>query len=156
MNATRSFSDGQHFEDFRPGDIYLSSVIGFTEDEIVAFAQRYDPQPFHADREAAAASQFGGLIASGLQVMAECLAALIRDGFMAGTGMGSPGLDEVRWHRPVRPGDAVRMRCSVLECRPSSTRSDRGYVTVFFEALNQGDDVVMSYRAIQIVKRREV
>ena len=154
MSRARSFSDGQFFEDFEPGDVYLSSPVDFTEDEIVAFAKRYDPQPFHTDPVAAAKSQFGGLIASGLQVMAECFAVLIRDGFLAETGMGSPGLDEVRWHKPVRPGDSLRMRCIVLERRPSDTRPDRGYVTVRFEALNQREEIAMSYRCVEIVRRR--
>jgi acyl dehydratase len=132
----------------------MASPVGFTEDGIVAFARRYDPQPFHTDPAAAARSQFGGLIASGIQVMAECFAALINDGFLAGTGMGSPGLDEVRWQRPVRPGDTLRMRCTVLERRTSSTRPDRGYVTVLFEAVNQRGEVAMSYRCLEIVRRR--
>ncbi len=155
MSDLKAFSDGQHYEDFQVGDIFMASPVAFSEDGIVAFAERYDPQPFHTDRAAAAQSQFGGLIASGMQVMAECFAALIRDGFLAGTGMGSPGLDEVRWQRPVRPGDSLRMRCTVLECRPSATRNDRGYVTVFFESLNQRDEVTMSYRCVEIVRRRE-
>ena len=155
MKETKQFSDGQHYEDFRPGDVYMASPVTFTEDGIIAFAQKYDPQPFHTDRAAAAESQYGGLIASGMQVMAECFAALINDGFLKGTGMGSPGLDEVRWQRPVRPGDSLRMRCSVLENRPSSTRDDRGYVTVLFEAVNQREEVAMSYRCVEIVKRRE-
>ncbi len=154
MTRQREFSDGQHYEDFEPGDAYLSSPVAFTEDEIVAFARKYDPQPFHTDKEAAARSQFGGLIASGLQVMAECFAVLIRDGFLDGTGMGSPGLDEVRWHKPVRPGDTLRMKCTVLERRPSDSRADRGYVTVRFEALNQREEVAMSYRCVEIVRRR--
>lgn len=155
MTRTKDFADGQYFSDFQPGDVFVASPVRFTEEGIIAFAERYDPQPFHTDPRAAAESQFGGLIASGLQVMAECFAALIRDGFLAGTGMGSPGLDEVRWHRPVRPGDRVRMRCTVLERRPSSTRADRGYVTILFEALNERDEVVMSYRCIEIVRRRD-
>ncbi|MGH7005692.1 MAG: MaoC/PaaZ C-terminal domain-containing protein, partial [Alphaproteobacteria bacterium] len=115
---------------------------------------RYDPQPFHIDKAAAAKSQFGGLIASGMQVMAVSFASLIEAGFVRGGGMGSPGLDEVRWHKPTRPGDTIVMQARVTDIKTSGTRTDRGYVTLIFEVFNQKRERVMSYSCVEIVRRR--
>ncbi len=125
-----------------------------SEAAIVEFARRYDGQAFHLDPKAAAATHFGGLIASGLQVMGETFSELIRAGFLKGGGMGSPGLDTVRWHHPVRPGDSIVMQAAVTATKLSSTRGDRGYVTLRFEVFNQKRDCVMSYDCVEIVKRR--
>lgn len=144
----------QYFEDFAPGDVFRAKPVSVSEAEIVEFARRYDPQPFHTDKAAAAKSQFGGLIASGLQVMAVSFASLIEAGFLKGGGMGSPGLDEVRWWKPMRPGDTIVMQARVIETKPSTTRADRGYVTLVFEVFNQKRERVMSYNCIEIVKRR--
>ena len=95
-----------------------------------------------------------GLIASGLQVMAVSFASMIEAGFLKGGGMGSPGLDAVRWHKPMRPGDEIVMQARVIEIKPSTTRADRGYVTLTFEVFNQKRERVMSYNCIEIVKRR--
>ena len=144
----------QYFEDFALGDVFRARPVSVSESEIVEFARRYDPQPFHLDKAAAAKSQFGGLIASGLQVMAVTFATMIEAGFLKGGGMGSPGLDEVRWHAPVRPGDAIVMQARVTEIKTSTTRADRGYVTLLFEVFNQKRERVMSYSCIEIVRRR--
>ncbi len=144
----------QYFEDFALGDVFRAKPVSLSEDEIVDFARRYDPQPFHTDRAAAANSQFGGLIASGLQVMAATFASMIEAGFLRGGGMGSPGLDEVRWHKPTRPGDVIVMQARVTEIKSSASRADRGYVTVAFEVFNQKRERVMSYSCVEIVKRR--
>ena len=144
----------QYFEDFALGDVFRARPVTLTEDEIVEFARRYDPQVFHTDKAAAAKSQFGGLIASGIQVMAVSFATLIEAGFVKGGGMGSPGLDEVRWHKPVRPGDTIVMQARVTEIKLSATRADRGYVTLLFEVMNQKRERVMSYSCVEIVRRR--
>ena len=144
----------QYFEDFALGDVFRAKPVSVSEAEIVEFARRYDPQPFHTDKAAAAKSQFGGLIASGMQVMAVSFASMIEAGFLKGGGMGSPGLDEVRWWKPMRPGDAIVMQARVIEIKPSATRADRGYVTLVFEVFNQKRERVMSYNCIEIVKRR--
>lgn len=156
MTAPRvkPFGPSQYYEDFAPGDVFETPPVAFSEADIVAFARLYDPQPFHVDKDAAAKSQYRGLIASGMQVMALTFRALIDAGFVRGGGMGSPGLDEVRWHVPVRPGDRVVMRVTVLDCRASATRPDRGYVTVRFDAVNQKGETAMSYRCVEIVKKR--
>lgn len=144
----------QLFEDFALGDVFRARPVTLGEDEIVEFARRYDPQPFHTDKAAAVASQFGGLIASGLQVLAVSFASMIESGFLKGGGMGSPGLDEVRWHKPTRPGDTIVMQARVTGIKASSTRADRGYVTLLFEVWNQKRERVMSYSCVEILRRR--
>jgi acyl dehydratase len=144
----------QYFEDFALGDVFRAKPVSVSEAEIVEFARRYDPQPFHTDKAAAAESQFGGLIASGMQVMAVSFATLIEAGFLRGGGMGSPGLEQVRWHKPMRPGDTIVMQARVIEIKPSTTRADRGYVTLVFEVFNQKRERLMSYTCVEIVKRR--
>ncbi|MCW5774642.1 MAG: MaoC family dehydratase, partial [Rhodospirillaceae bacterium] len=142
----------QLFEDFALGDVFRAAPLSLSEEEIVEYARRYDPQPFHVDKVAAAASQYGGIIASGLQVLAVTVASMIRAGFLNGGGMGSPGLDEVRWYRPTRPGDTIVMQARVTEIKPSSKRDDRGYITVLFEVWNQKRERVMSYSCVEIVR----
>ncbi len=144
----------QFFEDFALGDVFRARPVSITESEVIEFARRYDPQPFHTDKAAAAKSQFGGLIASGIQVMAVSFASMIEAGFLKGGGMGSPGLDEVRWHKPTRPGDTIVMQARVTEIRDSGTRADRGYVILVFEVFNQKRERVMSYSCTEIVRRR--
>jgi len=142
------------FETFSVGDVFESGTVTFTEEGIIAYAQQWDPQPFHIDRAAAAQSQFGGLIASGMHIMGALFRALIDAGFLKGTGMGAPGIDEVRWLIPVRPGDTLFSRATVTETRPSATRDDRGYVRMRFEGINQRGEVVSSYLCTEIVRRR--
>jgi acyl dehydratase len=154
LPPAKPFGREQYFEDFALGDVFRAKPLSLTEAEIVEFARRYDPQPFHTDKAAAAKSQFGGLIASGLQVMAATFASMIEAGFVRGGGMGSPGLDEVRWHKPTRAGDLIVMQARVTAIKMSGTRADRGYVTLAFEVFNQKRERVMSYSCIEIVKRR--
>lgn len=154
LPPAKSIGGEQYFEDFALGDVFRAMPVSVSEDDIVEFARRYDPQPFHTDRAAAVKSQFGGLIASGMQVMAVSFATMIEAGFLRGGGMGSPGLDEVRWWHPTRPGDTIVMQARVLETKASTTRADRGYVTLVFEVFNQKRERVMSYNCVEIVKRR--
>jgi len=119
----------------------------------VRFALQYDPQSFHIDAEAARKSQYKGLIASGFQTMALTFRMLLQEGTLC-NGMGSPGIDELRWKLPVRPGDTLRMIATVLSLRESSTRSDRGYVEVFCDTVNQRNESVMTLRVVQIIQRK--
>ena len=113
------------FEDFKPGDRRSFGPRVLTKEEIVAFGRDWDPQPFHIDEEAAARSPFGGLIASGWQTAALCM-RLVVDGMLAHSkSMGSPGLDELKWLKPVRPGDALSVQVEILEATPSKSRPDR-------------------------------
>lgn len=142
------------FEDFKVGDQFTSRGVTFTEGEIVHFALQYDPQPFHIDVEAAKKSQYKGLIASGFQTMALVFRMLLQEGVIK-NGMGSPGIDELRWTKPVRPGDTLHMEAKVLSVRPSSSRSDRGYVEMFCDVVNQRSESVMTMRVHQIHKCRD-
>ena len=154
LPAAKPMGGEQYFEDFALGDVFRAQPVTLFESDIVAFARVYDPQPFHIDKAAATKSQYGGLIASGFQVMATSFASMIRAGFLRGGGMGSPGLDEVRWWKPVRPGDTIVLQTTVTAIKPSTTRADRGYVTLVFEVMNQKRERVMSYSCIEIIKRR--
>jgi acyl dehydratase len=143
-----------YFEDFTPGTVYELGSRTFTRDDIVAFARQYDPQPFHLDEEAAAASPFGGLIASGWQTASTCFRLSV-DGFIGrAASLGSPGIDELRWLRPVRPGDTLTARAEVLEAKPSRSKPDRGAVRVRYDAFNQRGEQVLSMMSWGLFARR--
>jgi acyl dehydratase len=133
----------RYFEDFVPGSSAELGAIHVTQDEIIDFARRYDPQPFHVDPEAARHTPYGGLIASGWHTCALMMRAVV-DHFVDGqTSLGSPGLGPIRWMLPVRPGDVLRIRATVIEARRSSSKPDRGTVTFEMDVVNQDDAVVM-------------
>ena len=143
-------------DDFVPGAAYEFGEIAVTEAEIVDFARRFDPQPMHLDREVAARGEFGGLIASGWHT-AGLMMRLFVDHFLPGdASLASPGLDELRWRRPVRPGDVLRLRVTVLETTPSRSRPDRGMLRSYVEVLNQDDAVVMSLKPMNLLRRRPI
>lgn len=142
------------FEDYAEGEVLQFGAYPITEAEIVDFARRYDPQPFHLDAAAGAASHFGGLVASGWMT-ASVLMRLLCDHFISTTSsMGSPGIDELRWRVPVRPGDVLSARVTVLATRPSQSRPDRGLIEVRQEALNQHGEVVLSMTGKGLFLRR--
>lgn len=143
-----------YYEDFAPGDTFTTDPVEVSEADILEFARRYDPQPFHVDPEAAGRSIYGGLIASGWHVMAVSFGEVVRLGLFADGGQGAPGLEDVRWLHPVRPGDALRTSVSVEAKRPSGSRPDRGYVLLRFEMTNQAGQTVASYRTREIFRRR--
>ena len=145
---------GPYFEDYRTGEVVRAPGVTVTEAEIVHFALQYDPQPIHLDRHAAAGSLYGGLIASGFQILALGFRMLLQAGFIGTGSAGSPGLDEVRWLRPVRPGDTIRAEAEVIETRPSSSKPDRGVVRVAYRIVNQDGEVVTTFRAAQLILRR--
>jgi acyl dehydratase len=142
------------FEDFKPGDRFVSPGVTVTEGMIIDFALAYDPQPFHLDSRAAAASHFGGLIASGIQTLALGFRVFLQLGLFSACGMGSPGLDELRWLRPVRPGDTLRSDVEVVEARPSRSKPDRGMLVMAFTIRNQRDEDVLTMRTMQLTRRR--
>ncbi len=143
-----------YFDDFAPGDRFESPGKTLTEAEIVDFAFRFDPQPIHLDVEAAKGSPYGGLIASGFHTMVVGFRMLWQTGVFSACSLGSPGLDEVRWLLPVRPGDTLRTAAEVVETRPSSSKPDRGTCRVKYTILNQRDEAVMTMTAVQIFARR--
>ena len=133
-----------YWEDLLPGDVHELGSRTVTEEEIVAFARQWDPQPFHVDPEAAKESPFGGLIASGWHTGAMWMRLYV-DSLLSGeAGMGSPGIEELRWLAPVRPGDALAGRLTVLDATPSERRPDRGTVRIRGEMVNQDGVTVMS------------
>ena len=143
-----------YWDDFTPEWIYEGGSRTLDAEEIKRFAREYDPQVFHTDEEAAKATPFGGLIASGWQTCAVMM-RLMCDGYLLDSAcLGSPGLEEVRWLKPVRPGDALRLRSSVLERTPSQKHAWRGTVKFRWEVLNQNDDVVCAVVGWQLFRRR--
>lgn len=146
--------DARFLDDFTPGQRFCTGGITLTEAEIIDFAWRYDPQPFHLDTGAAERSPYGGLIASGFQSLALCFRLFIQSGMLAESSMGSPGIDELRWLAPVRPGDTLHCAVEVLEVRPSSSKPDRGIARFKYQALNQRDEVVLSFIVNHLLLRR--
>jgi acyl dehydratase len=140
------------FEDFKVGDELTSPGITLTEAQIIDFAMTFDPQPFHVDATAAANSIFGGLIASGFHTAALTFRLFWQTGALAGGSIGSPGIDELRWLKPVRPGDTLRVKAKVLETRRSSSKPDRGVVKMAYTTLNQRDEAVMTLIGYQLLR----
>jgi len=144
----------RYFEDFKVGEVFEGGARAISKDEMVAFAREFDPQPFHTDEAAARATMYGGLIASGWHsgslMMRLFYDSLIRDS----ASMGSPGIDELRWLKPVRPGDTLHLRATVLEVIESRSKPDRGLVRTLCELRNQDGDVVMSIKPINFFRRR--
>ncbi|MCK0111410.1 MaoC family dehydratase [Ornithinimicrobium sp. F0845] len=142
------------FEDYTVGDVREYGTITLSEEEIVDFARTYDPQRLHTDPEWAATGPFTGLIASGIQTIGVFM-RLYADHYLTRCGsLASPGVDEVRWPRPVRPGDALRLHAQTLETRLSRSKPDRGLVVTVCELLNQDDEVVLSQRVMNLVAVR--
>ncbi len=132
------------FEDFEPGQVYELGSTVVSEDEIVAFARQFDPQPFHLDPEAAKDSVFGGLIASGWHTGAMWMRLYV-DSLLGGVaGQGSSGIEELRWLAPVRPGDTLSGRLTILEATASERHPDRGTIRIRGEMVNQDGVTVMS------------
>jgi acyl dehydratase len=145
--------DTRFLDDLSPGQRFKSPGLTLTEAEIIDFAWRYDPQPFHLDANAAAESPYGGLIASGFQSLAICFRLFIQSGILSESSMGSPGIDELRWLAPVRPGDTLHSEIEVLEVRPSSSKPDRGIARMKYQAVNQHGDAVLSFIVIHLLRR---
>ena len=136
----------RYFEDYVTGAVFEYGAIMLTEREIVEFAQRFDPQYIHTDPRAAADGPFNGLIASGWHTAAIMMRLFVDHYLSHVASMASPGIDELRWSRPVRPGDTLSIRVSVLEANRSRSKPDRGMVRSLVEVLNQNREVVMSLR----------
>ena len=149
-----SSSPVRYFEDFKAGDRFESASLTISERLILEYARFYDPQVFHTDPEAAKATVYGGLIASGLQTIGIAFKLFFETGVLAACSLGSPGLDEIRWKAPVRPGDTLRVVAEVLETRPSTSKPDRGMVRILFTTLNQRGETVTTLIGNQICRRR--
>ena len=144
----------RYFDDFKPGQAFELGSRTITRESILAFAREFDPQPFHTDEEAAKETIYGGLIASGWQTGA-LLMRLFWDGLLHEcASLGSPGIDELRWVKPVRPGDTLSLRYTVVETVPSRSKPDRGIVRSLCEMRNQDGDVVLTMKGLGMFMRR--
>jgi acyl dehydratase len=132
-----------YFEDFVVGDTVELGSVEVTQAAIIEFAERYDPQPFHVDPAAAERSPYGGLIASGWHTCALYMRLLCDGMINDSSSQGASGMEELRWLAPVRPGDTLRGRFTVLDAAPSATKPNRGTVTFRSEMVNQDDVVVL-------------
>ena len=145
-------SHDRWFEDYVPGAVHNLGSVVVDEQEVVSFARKFDPQPFHLDKERAEQSAFGGLIASGWHT-ASLTMRLIVDHYLSDVSSeGSPGIDELRWLRPVRPGDQLTVRITNLDARRSRSRPDRGIVRSHIETLNQDGEVVMHLTSTSFIR----
>lgn len=143
----------RYFEDFRVGDRFETPGTTLTEAQVVDFALTYDPQPFHRDKVAAENSIYGGLIASGFQTMALVFRLFMDTGVLAGSNLGGTA-GEMRWLRPVRPGDTLRVAVEVVSVEPSRSRNDRGRIRFAYTAFNQDREPVLTMTLDHIVARR--
>lgn len=148
--------DDRYFEDYPVGSIYEFGEIAVGEDEIIDFARRYDPQDIHTDVAVAADGPFGGLIASGW-LTAALMMRLFADHYLSrNASLSSPGVDELRWTLPVRPGDRLRLRVTVTEARRSRSKPDRGLVRSAIEVINQDRQTVMTMSAMNLIGCRQI
>jgi acyl dehydratase len=142
------------WEDFKVGDAVVMGRHTFTEQEIIAFGREFDPQPFHIDAAAAQAGPYGGLIASGWQVCAVGMRLLIEKFMNQTDSHGSPGVEKVRWLKPVRPGDTLEYRTTVVESRASASRPHVGLVKHRWDAVNQSGETVLTLEGWAFFGRR--
>src|SRR5450830_1625685 len=150
MEAGMTFTSPSHdryFEDYVEGDVHRFGTIAVEANEMIAFAKRFDPQTMHTDPEAAKHTPFGGLIASGWHTAGLMMRLYVEHYLTHVASLASPGLDELRWLKPVRPGDVLSVRVTVLKAMPSKSKPDRGAVTSFVEVFNQADEAVMTLKA---------
>lgn len=143
-----------YFEDFEPGESVEMGTHLFTEEEVLRFAREFDPQPFHVDPRAARASIYGGTIASGWHTCSVMMRLICDNYLLQSEGMGSPGLEQIRWLKPVRPGDVLRGTRTTLSARVSGSKPDRGLVEMRWEGFNQREELVVSMRGFGLFKRK--
>lgn len=144
----------RYFEDYVEGDVHTFGSVEVALDEIISFAKRYDPQPKHTDPQAAKLTPFGGIIASGWHTVGLMMQLYVEHYLSGVASLVSPGIDQLRWHKPVRPGDRLSVRVTVVKTAPSRSKPDRGTVTSLVEVYNQDADLVMSLSALNIILRR--
>ncbi len=143
-----------YWEDFSPGWSVCSAPRTLTKEEILAFANEFDPQPFHIDEEAARDTLLGGLAASGWHSCSIMMKMMCETYLLNSASMGSPGIDETRWLKPVRPGDRLAMKCTCIEARISASRPEMGICKMHWEMINQHNEPVMTMTGTQLFKTR--
>jgi acyl dehydratase len=146
--------EARYLDDFKVGDKFSTERATITEAMILDFAHQYDPQPFHTDAAAAAKTIYGGLIASGFQTLALGFRLVWDTGIIAASSMGSPGFDELRWLKPVKPGDRLHVEGEVIELTPSRSKPDRGIIRIAYRYINQNAEAVLTFTAMHLLRRR--
>ncbi len=146
--------DQRYFEDYTVGLAYEYGAVAVEEAEAIAFARAFDPQPIHVDPVAAAHGPFGGLIASGWHTTALMMRLFVANYLSSVASLASPGVDELRWLKPVRPGDTLRIRVTVTEARRSQSKPDRGMVRTLIEVINQRGEIVSTLKAMNLLRCR--
>lgn len=141
------------FDDLPVGFRFETASRQIPLEEMVEFARKYDPQPFHIDEDAAKQTPYGGLIASGFQTMVVGFLLSLDANIWNEASLGSPGVDGLRWLKPVRPGDTLMVKAEVIGSEPSKSRPDRGRTQVRYDTYNQDGDLVMTYTTIHILRR---
>ncbi|MGB0468428.1 MAG: MaoC family dehydratase [Pontibacterium sp.] len=145
----------RYLDDFSVGELFKAPGFTLSEGQILDFALTYDPQPFHIDTQAASESPYGGLISSGFQTLALCFRMVVQSGIFETVSMGGPGIDELRFLAPVRPGDTIRPQAEILSVKPSRSKPDRGILRIQFRGYNQHNDEVISFIVIMVGRRAE-
>ncbi|MCK6681577.1 MAG: MaoC family dehydratase [Thermoanaerobaculia bacterium] len=145
-----------YFEDIVPGTVGQFGSIEVSQADIIEFARKFDPQYFHLDPEAAKRSLFGGLAASGWHTASLMMRLLVDHVLSPETSLGSPGVDELRWLKPVRPGDVLSIRITTLETTRSRSKPDRGVVRSYVEVLNQTSEAVMTVKTLVLYRCRTI
>ncbi len=144
----------RYWEDFKVGEVEQIGGKRVDQDEIIAFARQYDPQPFHVDEAAAKQSIYGGLIASGWHTCAMVMRMMCDAYMLQSASVGSPGIDNLKWLKPVRPGDTINARRTTLETRALKSKPDIGIVNNLWEVFNQDGEMVMSMQGYGMFRRR--
>jgi len=143
-----------YWEDFKVGEVHQIGEKRVDKDEIIAFARQFDPQPFHVDEAAARSSIYGGLIASGWHTVSLVMRMMCDSYMLDSASLGSPGIDDLKWLKPVRPGDTIRAQRTTLEVRASTSRPEMGLVKTRWEVFNQDSDRVMTMEGYGMFRRR--
>ena len=149
-----SAQPGNFFEDFEVGQVYETGTQTLDEQEIIEFGLKYAPVPYHTDPEAAKETSFGTLVAAGYQTAAVTFGLFARTGALSLSGMGSPGVDKLRWKRPVKAGDTLHARAHIVEVSPAEKEGGRDGVRIRYDTLNQNDEIVMTLTSLHFIKRR--
>lgn len=144
---------GRYLDDFSIGERFKADSFTLDEPKILEFAQKYDPQIFHTDIEAAKDGPYGGLISSGFQTLNLCFCKIVQSGVFNTVSMGGPGIDEIRFLLPVRPGDTIQTEAEILSIKPSNSKPDRGVMRIQYRGFNQNSEEVISFITIMIGKR---
>ena len=144
-----------YWEDFKVGEVHSIGEKRLGKDEMIAFAKQFDPQPFHMDEVTAKASMYGGLIASGWHTVALVMRMMCDAYLLDSASLGSPGIDNLKWLKPVRPGDTIRAQRTTIEVRASASKPDMGLVKTRWEVFNQDSEQVMTMEGYGMFRRRK-